>query len=380
MATDKMPITPDVITWARERLGYSIDELSLKSSFRNIAEWESGRLKPTYRELEKLADKLKVPVAVFFFPEPPDFLPIEETFRTLGAEQFKEIPPKIRHLMYKAQGFQVGLSELNDGRNPAARIIVRELNLHGTEPIHAAAARVREFLQVTVDEQISWQTDRIALNAWRQAFYGVGIYVFKDAFRDDNFCGFSLYNDEFPIIYVNNSNTDTRQIFTFFHELAHLLFNTSGVDRNGAFRHALPSVKQHIEVLCNRLAAATLVPEKAFEREWKRNQDLKTDAEALSRKFSVSREVIYRRFLDMKLVTQADYNETARKWSEQRSKKKGGGGDYYRTQIAYLGDEYVSLAFRRFYQNRIDEEELAEYLNVKPKNLDSLEATFFGER
>ena len=36
-------------------------------------------------------------------------------------------------------------------------------------------------------------------------------------------------------------------------------------------------------------------------------------------------------------------------------------------QIAYLGEEYVSLAFKRFYQDRIDEEELADYLNVKPK-------------
>ncbi|MDE2635644.1 MAG: XRE family transcriptional regulator [Chloroflexota bacterium] len=380
MAADKMPITPEVVTWARERLGYSIAELALKSSFGHIAEWESGRLKPTYRELEKLADKLKVPVAVFFFPEPPDFPPIEETFRTLGSEQFNEIPPKIRHLLYKAQGFQVGLSELNDGRNPVARKIVREMHLQVDEPIHAAAASVRDFLAVTADEQFAWKSDRIALDAWRQAFYGVGIYVFKDAFRDENFCGFSLYDDEFPIIYVNNSNTITRQIFTLFHELAHLIFHTSGVDKYGAFRNALPRDKQRVERSCNQLAAAILVPVREFEHEWKRSHDLKADAEALSKRFRVSREVIYHRFLDMKLVTQAEYNESAREWSKQRSKKKGGGGDYYRTQISYLGDEYVSLAFRRFYQNRIDEEELADYLNVKPKNLDSLEATFFGER
>ena len=149
MTVDKMPITPEVVTWARERLGYSIEELALKSRFVQIAEWESGRLQPTYRELEKLADKLKVPVAVFFFPEPPDFPPIEETFRTLGTEQFNEIPPKIRHLLYKAQGFQVGLSELNDGHNPVVRKIVREMHLHVDEPIQAAAASVREYLEVT---------------------------------------------------------------------------------------------------------------------------------------------------------------------------------------------------------------------------------------
>src|SRR3546814_17029352 len=49
------------------------------------------------------------------------------------------------------------------------------------------------------------------------------------AFRTDDFSGFCLYDEEFPIIYVNNSSAKTRQIFTYFHELAHLVFHTSGI-------------------------------------------------------------------------------------------------------------------------------------------------------
>jgi Zn-dependent peptidase ImmA (M78 family) len=56
------------------------------------------------------------------------------------------------------------------------------------------------------------------------------VSVFKDAFRVDDYSGFCLYDDEFPLIYVNNSTSKTRQIFTLFHELAHLISHTSGID------------------------------------------------------------------------------------------------------------------------------------------------------
>lgn len=40
-----------------------------------------------------------------------------------------------------------------------------------------------------------------------------------------------IYDKVFPLIIVNNSMAKTRQIFTLFHELGHLLFETSGIDK-----------------------------------------------------------------------------------------------------------------------------------------------------
>jgi hypothetical protein len=58
--------------------------------------------------------------------------------------------------------------------------------------------------------------------------------------------------------------------------------------------------------------------------------------------------------------------------------KKGGegGGNFYNTKIAYLGREYIGLALRQYHQNRIDENQLADYLDVKPKNVSTLEEYF----
>ena len=370
MPTEPMPITPAVVTWARERAGFSVDAAT--TDFRRIAEWEAGEAFPSYPQLEKMAEKFKVPVAVFFFPEPPALPRIEETFRTLGPAQFAEIPPRVRLLLRKARAFQMGLEELNGGRNPAPRLITRDLAFRPTDRIERIAAEVRTHLGVTMEQQFAWADAGTALEEWRKVLLRVGVYVFKDSFREPDYSGFCLYDEEFPIIYVNNTTAKTRQIFTLFHELAHLLFHTSGVDTQGdGFVNELAGDNQRIEVICNRMTACLLVPEETFDAAFAGQAPTEATATELAQLFSVSREFVFRKFLDRDLITAADYDQAARRWADQG--QLGSGGDHYNTKIAYLGTEYINLAFQRFYQNRIDYNQLADILDTKPKNLTWLE-------
>tara|TARA_Y100000815_G_scaffold247067_1_gene247216 strand:+ start:14980 stop:16035 length:1056 start_codon:yes stop_codon:yes gene_type:complete len=342
------------------------------ADFRNIAQWETGEAFPSYPQVERMAEKFKVPVAVFFFPAPPDLPPIEETFRTLGPDQIAEIPPRIRLLLRKARTFQMGLEELNGGQNRAERLITRDLAFQPDDRIEQIAAEVRDYLGVTMEQQFAWGSVGTALEEWRNALLRVGVYVFKDQFREPNYSGFCLYDDEFPIIYVNNTTAKTRQIFTLFHELAHLLFHTSGVDTSGdGFVGELGGDNRRIEVICNSMAAHFLVPAESFNTAFAGRAPTEATATELAHLFSVSRELIFRKFLDRELVSQAEYNQAARRWAEQA--QRGTGGDHYNTKIAYLGTEYINLAFQRFYQNRIDSDQLADILDTKPKNLTRLE-------
>jgi transcriptional regulator with XRE-family HTH domain len=221
-------VNGDVITWARERAGMSPDEAAQK--FSKIAAWEAGTASPSYPQLESMADEFRIPVAVFFFPERPNVPRIEETFRTLPDTEFARLPRRIQFLLRKAKAFQLGLHELTQGRNPAERLITRDVEFTARMSPDTMAARVREYLGISLDRQTAWRNADEALKEWRQALYRVGIFVFKDAFREESFSGFSLYDEVFPIIYVNNSAAPTRQIFTLFHELGLLLFHTSGID------------------------------------------------------------------------------------------------------------------------------------------------------
>ncbi|MFZ3326071.1 MAG: hypothetical protein WA231_09335 [Methylocella sp.] len=98
---------------------------------------------------------------------------------------------------------------------------------------------------------------------------------------------------------------------------AHLLFHTSGIDTlEDRYIPALPDRSKRIEFLCNRFAARFLVPE------------------------------------------------------------AGSGGNPFWNKISYLGRDYITLAFNQYHQNRIDDVQLAEYLDTKPKNLGTLEEYF----
>jgi hypothetical protein len=211
-ATDHLRITPSLVTWARTRAGLSIDDA--KRHFRRIEEWESGSAFPTYHQIEAMSERFKCPVAVFFFPEPPVVPSVENSFRTLRPADFDQIPRTVKAFLRKAQAMQINLSELNDGKNPAPKLLTRELILPPSATRATIATRLREFLGVSLQEQSTLPTVEQALEHWRDALARVGVYVFKDAFRAPGFFGFCLYDAEFPVIFLNNSSSKSRQIFT----------------------------------------------------------------------------------------------------------------------------------------------------------------------
>jgi len=376
MSKEGIPINPELIKWARERAGFTAQEASQK--FRDIEKWEQGRSLPSYPQLERLADEFKLPVAVFFFPEPPKAPPIRESFRTLPDTEFDLIPRQVLYLLRKAKALQLNLDEMCQGRNPSAKLITRDLVFDDNVSIPVMAERVRDYLGVTLATQCAWPDDDIALKSWRKTLQDAGIFVFKDAFRVEEYSGFSLYDGVFPIVYVNNSCAKTRQMFTLFHELAHLIFHTSGVDTlEDRYVPSLPEHQKRIEVLCNRFAAQFLMPETAFAKAVAEagSDPSEHTAELLAAHFHVSREFIYRNFLDRGLIKQGSYEKAALQWKQQRQ-KSGSGGNPYWSQISYLGREYMTIAFGQYYQNKIDGDQLSQYLNTKPKNMGVLEEYF----
>ena len=369
MAREKIPITTEVLQWARERAGFSIDDL--RARFLHIEAWEQGESCPTYPQLEELATRFKVPVAVFFFPEPPHEERVHESFRTLPVARVATLPQQVRFLLRKATALRINLEELNGKKNPVEHFLLRDVHLTPEMDILDMAAQVREYLGVTLDQQKNWPNNDAAFAAWRDVLESHGVAVFKDAFEDDAYSGFCLYHEDFPIIYVNNS-VKTRESFTLFHELAHLLFHTSWIDRfSDDLREVLSPTAQHIEVLCNRFAAELLLPTEQFETDTRGLLPNKDTATQLAERYHVSRELVFRRFLDRGDVTKQDYQSAVAQWTEQRRVIKR--GNRYLTKIAYLGTRYINLAFSRYYQSQISEIELADYLDMEVRNLQKLE-------
>jgi Zn-dependent peptidase ImmA (M78 family)/DNA-binding XRE family transcriptional regulator len=377
MAEPISGVNPAVLVWARERSGLTIEEVAdaIGKSAAAIHEWETGGSVPTYVQLEKLAYAVyKRPLALFFFPKPPEEPDPHHSFRTLPDFEIEELSSESRYRIRQAHAVQSSLQELADGKNPAVRFILRDLPDVGPQSPTQAARQVREYLGITIEEQKSWNSKDQALGVWRSAVENVGVFVFKDTFKQRDVSGFSLYHSEFPVIYVNNSTAKSRQMFTLFHELAHLLVRTNGITkRDDSYIQKLHGVDHQIEVFCNRFAAEILVPDQALKTE-----DLHVDDHnigRLAKVFKVSREVILRRFLDRGLVSSSYYEKKAKEWAADYfdHKQEESGGNYYATLASYLSDTFTRLAFRRYYQGSLRIEELAQHLNVKIANVSAFE-------
>ena len=144
-------INPDIVRWARERSGYTLHEIakSFKKDIATISNWESGTAAPTYVQLETLADKYKRPVAMFFFPEPPQ----EPDFAgqlALRSSEIEQLAPGIRILLRQARARQLSLMELNMGVNPAETKIFRDLHAHLDDSPTELAQQTRTYLASTL--------------------------------------------------------------------------------------------------------------------------------------------------------------------------------------------------------------------------------------
>lgn len=372
-------VNGQVIKWARNLNNMSISYVASRvgKSAQDIISWEEGTDYPTYAQLEKLSDLYKKPLAVFFFPDVPHISSPKSSCRSLPESICDSLSYKVIRIMNEARARQISLYELNEGINPAPVLLT---DIKYPNDIQSAARELRNILGISLEEQKQIRDANEALEMWRDRFLEFGIYVFKEAFSDNSISGFCLYDNEFPVIYINNTMSFTRQIFTLFHEFYHLISNTSGIDKiQDDFFDQLSKSQLITEKSCNQFAAEFLVPNDDFNEEIKGRTVDDLLIENLSQKYNVSREVISRKLLDLRMISQEEYECKREEYLNDflRAKKlKNGGGNYYNTKVSYLGYGYLNLVFSNYEKRKIDVFQLAEYTGTKIEHLPKLEVSW----
>lgn len=367
-------VNPNILSWGRKRLGLSVEELAyeLKIDPDEVRMWEKGEKGLSYTTLSNLAHKyFKIPVAVFFFPKPPDIEDPVKKFRRLPEHEFEKLSIDTRRKILLAQTYQESLFEIVD-ESINLKTIHKDLNPRNY-PLKKFASEIRKYLGMALDAQFRFKRQDEAFKAWRLALEQAGIFTFKDSFKDRAISGFCLIDEEYPVIMINNSNSFTRQTFTLLHELGHILFGVNGItDIDESYVEHMNTSDRKIEVFCNRLASEVLVPTTAFKPDVELFKDEGFDViPELANKYSVSREVILRRLLDQKAVSEAEYVKMSAEWNKDylRQKKEVSGGNWYLTHISYVGESFSKIAFEQYRRKKFDKATLANHLNIKARNL-----------
>jgi Zn-dependent peptidase ImmA (M78 family)/transcriptional regulator with XRE-family HTH domain len=371
-------INATILTWARERNGFSIEELAEKLGIspHEIEMWEEEIEVPSYTRLEDIADCLKMPIAVFFFPEPPNLDDPKKKFRRLPDYEFARLSSDTLQTIHLAQAYQDSLAELSFGAFPEKQIF-HELGSQSLTP-RELARKAREYLGITIQQQFKIKSPEKSFKVWRHALEEVGVFTFKDSLKDRFISGFCLLDDRFPVIMVNNSNSFARQVFTIAHELGHILFGVNGVtDVDETYIEFMDADDRSLEIKCNKFAAELLVPHEEFQKDI---PDFRASGAAiipsLALKYSVSREVILRKLLDQNLVSSDEYETMSTQWNKDylrsRNEKRKGGNSYL-TRLSYLGEGFTHLAFENYHEGRLTKMQVATHLNMNSRHIDKLE-------
>lgn len=379
MAEKMTNINPQMLVWAREVSCTTIKEAEEKFGKERIYNWEHGIDFPTYNQLKSLCKFYRKPIAVCFFPEPPELKNIPASCRTLPNSMHFIFNRDFTKYLDEARVMQINLKELNNDENPNYHNF-RQSKLE-TFDIVEAANRLRFIFNVSAQKQKSIKKIDERFEYWRSLFNNIGIYVFKAAFGLEDISGFCIYDNNFPIIYVNNSLSFTRQIFTLFHELYHIIVQTSGIDflNDTDLYHNLNDVNVHIEKICNEFAGAFLVPDSDFDKELQNRELNENRISRLAQLYGVSREVILRKLLDRNCINQDEYERLRNQYIEDYFRNKNnkepdkkGGGSYYNTQVSYKGSKYIELVLKNYYSNKITITQVSDYMNMKIPNIQKL--------
>jgi len=248
------------------------------------------------------------------------------------------------------------------------------------DPINAAQKFRREW---NLDELKDIQNSDLALEGYIEKFENLGVAVFQLPLTKDNLRGFSINDEEVPIVVIKRGGElTTAKIFTLFHEAGHLLLNESGICDVGL------NNQQQIEKWCNTFAAEILVP----SDELLKNKIVKSninkgikewtskDLTEIGNSFFVGRLVILRKLYDLELTTKKYYEEKLNSWNKPsfRRAKKPKGREIPKELVKERGITFISLAFTAYEQNKINLKELSDYLGAKLTYIPKIKELLYG--
>jgi Zn-dependent peptidase ImmA (M78 family)/DNA-binding XRE family transcriptional regulator len=383
MASPELPVTPEVLLWARETAGYSIDEVaaklvqvSKKIDVDTVADWENGDALPKLTALRKLANIYKRPMAVFFLSKPPAEPPPPKNFRLLAAGDERSLSPQTLLAVRTARRLHSLAREISDGLGYTLDVDLPHVDLSADPAQLAADERAR--LGATFEEQLRLKDAYKALWYWRDLIEDVGCFVFQLPFPREDARAFSEFHDDGPLIVLSTKDEAVGRVFSLFHEYAHLLLRAGGICPSFRLDY-LSSVEGQIEQFCNAFAANFLVPAAQLESA---AEDYPEPTEerslvSLSYKFSVGKHVILRRFLDLDWVDQATYREKVAGWEKQWAKAKKPQGGPVRQEVKSIsqrGRRFSSLIVEAADRGLIAPPTLYEGLGVRTKYLSDVRA------
>jgi transcriptional regulator with XRE-family HTH domain len=123
---ERLPITPQVLAWARETAGLSLEEAATKLSVspNRLAAMEAGEVDPTRKQVDNFARVFRRPMVAFFLRNPPAPAPPVADFRTTQGEVEESQAFLLRTLLRDIDARQSMLRELLEWKKSTFALLI----------------------------------------------------------------------------------------------------------------------------------------------------------------------------------------------------------------------------------------------------------------
>lgn len=333
-------VTPEVLVWARESAGYSVEDAAtaVSLSWSELEMVEGGHNLLTLRQAERLAKLYGRPLATFFLAAPPAEEPQETQFRRLPGAPAPPWPAEMRLLARRIRERQDAAIELYEALDepPPWTASARGFVARDRTSLPRLA---RDVLGVGREEQATWSDHYAPLRAWTDAVEAQGILVMQDGSMPvEDMRGFASIDSAVPVVVANTKDDPRARAFTVIHEFGHLVLVANGVP-----------LDRYTERWCNEFAGDVLMPSDWMAEAFRESAapSLLGRIEQVARTFSVTPLAAAVRVHASGLVAARDGDDVineirSRAWEPVPARS---GGDYYRNQIAGLGPRFIQLVF-----------------------------------
>lgn len=345
-------VSVPVLEWAQRRSGRRDAEMSGK--FSAWPGWLKQEEKPSFADIEKVAQFTRVPIGYFFLTEPPaEELPITD-FR-VGRGERAPASDGLLETIYLNQRRQAWYEDyLEDFGDPDILTFVG--SAQGKSPQEAATI-IAEMLDFNIAKRAELRSAEAARKWLAEKFEELGgLVVFNSMVGNnthrmldlDEFRGFTLHSLTAPLVFVNSGDTKNGQVFSLLHEFAHVWRGESGVSAGG---HPLTGRENRVEQWCDSVAAEIAVPAADLKETFNPFADRTRELERLSARYLCSTLVILLRLADLSLINRngfdESYQEELRRVLDLMAKSaRRSGGTFYNVQPYRIGNKLSRAIIR----------------------------------
>lgn len=381
-------ITPEVLAWARNLDGITIDDIAAKlhTAPEKILSWEQGTSYPTVTQAKIWQKQYRVPFVYFYLPDTPKKLKrLEKTdYRTFGNNG---------NSIITSRELRWFLRDIEDRRDAVLSLYEEEkreplsfpIKLSAGADMEEIAAAIRNLLELTEDIQCKFRKPEVALSHCIRVLEKWDVLIFQATkIAPSEMRGLSIAYERMPIIALNRKDEPSARLFTLCHELVHIVTHTSGICNDVNEN----SVSQNVmEMKCNQIAGKILVPLNELSSHPTIGKIRKYGFDdsyvyQVSRDFAVSKEVILHALWEMKIITRENYFDILARYIDEyksyKAKKKGGFLPPATDTGTQVGKLYARTILNAYYTDKISARDASGYLlNLKTKNFEKLERWCF---